>query len=58
MNAKKIADVKGWDHIDVDDWRGEMWQDPAIRPWVDYFIDKDEADIGRLLRRRKISKIS
>lgn len=40
--AKKIADLKGWSHFDVDDWREEMWQDPEIRPWVDFFLNQDE----------------
>jgi dephospho-CoA kinase len=42
--AQKIAEAKGWQHIDVDNWRGEMWNDPTIRPWVDLFKDKDEAE--------------
>jgi dephospho-CoA kinase len=42
--AKKFALAKGWAHFDIDDWREEMWQDPDIRPWVDFFINKDEAE--------------
>ncbi len=42
--AKRIADKCDMLHIDVDSWREKMWQDESIRPWVDFFKDKDEME--------------
>lgn len=42
--AKKIAETIGGTHVDIDDLREEMWEDPALRPWVDFFADKDEKE--------------
>lgn len=40
--AKRISTKLGWKHIDIDKWRGEMCNDPLIKPWVEFFMNKDE----------------
>ncbi len=41
--ARKIAKETGAVHVDLDELRcSEMIKNPELKPWVEFFIDKDE----------------
>ena len=40
--AEKIANELGVLHIDMDELRGDMAKDPALKKWVGFFTDQDE----------------
>lgn len=40
--ANKIAEITGAEHVNTDDWREEMKNNPELKKWVDFFWDKDE----------------
>ena len=42
--AKKVTEAIGGIHVDIDNWRVEMWGDENIRPFVDFFKNKDEME--------------
>lgn len=40
--ADNVAKKTGAEHIDIDTFRSEMANDPLLKPWVNFFWDKDE----------------
>lgn len=40
--AEKIVKARGVKHIDIDRLRQTMVQDPHLKPWVNFFWEKDE----------------
>ena len=40
--AEKIARERNMLHVDMDELRGEMAQDPELKKWVSFFSDQDE----------------
>ena len=41
--AKKIAEKYNMIYLDLDILREQIWQDPELRYWEDFFSEKDEA---------------
>lgn len=45
--ASTVAKMTGIKHINTDDWREEMKENPELKNWVDFFWNKDEAEYWR-----------
>lgn len=46
--AEKVAKAIGAIHVDIDEWREEMKNDPKLKQWVDFFWNKDEEEYWRV----------
>ncbi len=51
--AAKIEKEKGIRHFKIDDWREEIKDDPAFKPWVNLFLDKNEEEYWNTINREQ-----